>query len=162
EDRTPTLMDRLAGFRDSEVPAKSAAALRLIRQIADGGGKVVCWSNFVPNLDQFSRLVESSLHLPCFQIDGRMPAALDALHCDAKSEEEAAGDYDKRESIIERFLDAPGPAVLVTNPASCSESISLHRTCHNAIYIDRTYDCALYLQSIDRIHRLGLPQDAQV
>jgi hypothetical protein len=52
--------------------------------------------------------------------------------------------------------------VLVTNPASCSESISLHSSCHNAIYLDRTYDCALFLQSIDRIHRLGLPPDAKV
>jgi hypothetical protein len=50
----------------------------------------------------------------------------------------------------------------VTNPASSSESISLHRACHNAIYLDRTYDCAQFLQSIDRIHRLGLPPDARV
>jgi len=49
-----------------------------------------------------------------------------------------------------------GPALLVTNPASTSESVSLHQSCHNAIYLDRTYDCALFLQSIDRIHRLGL------
>jgi hypothetical protein len=52
--------------------------------------------------------------------------------------------------------------VLVTNPASCSESISLHSSCHNAIYLDRTYDCALFLQSIDRIHRLGLAPDVTV
>ena len=64
--------------------------------------------------------------------------------------------------IIQRFLGTAGPAVLVTNPASCSESISLHSSCHNAIYLDRTYDCALFLQSIDRIHRLGLPPDASV
>jgi hypothetical protein len=50
----------------------------------------------------------------------------------------------------------------VTNPASCSESISLHHSCHNAIYLDRTYDSALFLQSIDRIHRLGLPEGATV
>jgi hypothetical protein len=50
----------------------------------------------------------------------------------------------------------------VTNPASCSESISLHRGCHNAIYLDRTYDCAQFLQSIDRIHRLGLPPEVTV
>ena len=33
---------------------------------------------------------------------------------------------------------------------------------HNAIYFDRTYDGALFLQSIDRIHRLGLSPDAMV
>ena len=50
----------------------------------------------------------------------------------------------------------------MTNPATSSESISLHRACHNAIYLDRTYDAALFFQSIDRIHRLGLPEDADV
>jgi SNF2 family DNA or RNA helicase len=163
EDRNPTLMERLAAYGQTEFAAKSAAALEIIRRIASAGGKVVCWSNFVPNLDQFTTRVKNTLDLPCFQIDGRVPAGIDALHSDGASDEnEPPGDYDTREMIIEAFLDSPGPAVLVTNPASCSESISLHRTCHNAIYIDRTYDCALYLQSIDRIHRLGLPANVEV
>ena len=68
----------------------------------------------------------------------------------------------RERSIIHRFLSSEGPALLITNPASCSESISLHSACRSAIYLDRTYDCALYLQSIDRIHRLGLPADADV
>ena len=71
-------------------------------------------------------------------------------------------ELETRESIISRFLGRVGPAVLVTNPASCSESISLHHSCHNAIYLDRTYDAALFLQSVDRIHRLGLSPDATV
>jgi hypothetical protein len=76
--------------------------------------------------------------------------------------DEHPGQVDTREEIIERFLAETDPAVLITNPASCSESISLHRSCHNAIYLDRTYDCALFLQSIDRIHRLGLPPHVSV
>lgn len=31
--------------------------------------------------------------------------------------------------------------------------------CHDAIYLDRSYVSTHYLQSIDRIHRLGLPPD---
>lgn len=160
-DGTPTLMDRLATYTARETPAKSLAALEIIRQIAVDGGKVVCWSNFVSNLDYFTGLVEQHLDLPVYQIDGRVPSGDDALHATA-GPTDRPGDTDTREQIIARFLDTPGPAVLVTNPASCSESISLHRTCWNAIYLDRTYDCALYLQSIDRIHRLGLPPHAQV
>ncbi|MFJ4755005.1 SNF2-related protein [Streptomyces sp. NPDC088763] len=163
EDRTPTLMERLVsyGFSD-ETPAKSAAAIDLIRSIAEKGEKVVCWSNFVVNLDHFRSLVTQTLGIPCYQIDGRVPAGQDALHSDSNSVAEVAGDDDTRESIIDKFLQERGPAVLVTNPASCSESISLHTSCHNAIYLDRTYDCAMFLQSIDRIHRLGLPADAHV
>ncbi|MCP9957281.1 SNF2-related protein [Streptomyces sudanensis] len=163
EDRAPTLMERLVsyGFSD-EIPAKSAAALELIRSIADRGEKVVCWSNFVVNLDHFRSLVTYTLGIPCYQIDGRVPAGQDALHSGSNAVIEEAGEVDTRESIIERFLQETGPAVLVTNPASCSESISLHSSCHNAIYLDRTYDCAMFLQSIDRIHRLGLPANATV
>jgi len=28
--------------------------------------------------------------------------------------------------------------------------------CHDAIYLDRTYNCGQYIQSLDRIHRIGL------
>ena len=46
--------------------------------------------------------------------------------------------------------------VLVANPAACSEGISLHTVCHHALYLDRNYNAAQFLQSADRIHRLGL------
>jgi hypothetical protein len=45
---------------------------------------------------------------------------------------------------------------LIANPAAAGEGISLHTVCHNAIYADRSYVSTHYLQSIDRIHRLGL------
>ncbi len=50
--------------------------------------------------------------------------------------------------------------VLVANPKKGGEGINLHWNCWNAIYIDRSYDCAKYLQSRDRIHRVvGLEED---
>lgn len=158
----PTLMNRLASYHESETPAKSEAALSLLSEITDRGGKAVCWSNFVGNLDQFSELVRSRLGIPCFQIDGRVPTGDDALDDQVLTSSPNPADIDTREVIINRFLTTAGAAALVTNPASCSESISLHRGCHNAIYLDRTYDCAQYLQSIDRIHRLGLPEGVVV
>jgi len=45
--------------------------------------------------------------------------------------------------------------ILVANPAACAESISLHKKCSNAVYYDLSYNCAQYLQSLDRIHRVG-------
>ena len=44
---------------------------------------------------------------------------------------------------------------MLANPAACAESISLHKTCHNAIYYDLSYNGAQFLQSLDRIHRVG-------
>ena len=48
---------------------------------------------------------------------------------------------------------------MIANPAAASEGISLHRVCHHAIYLDRNFNAAQYLQSEDRIHRLGLAKD---
>jgi hypothetical protein len=135
--------------------------IRIVSDIAARNEKVVCWSNFVPNLDYFSELVRTRLGTPCFQIDGRVAAAEDSPD-QISSAQLRFEQEDTRERIIEQFLDTSGAAVLVTNPASCSESISLHRSCHTALYLDRTYDCSLFLQSIDRIHRLGLPKGTKV
>ena len=49
--------------------------------------------------------------------------------------------------------------VVIANPFSVSESISLHNGCHNAIYMERDYNAANFLQSKDRIHRVGLSED---
>ena len=57
------------------------------------------------------------------------------------------------------FHSDPSCRVMIANPAACGEGISLHKACHHAIYLDRTFNAAHYLQSIDRIHRLGLGED---
>jgi SNF2 family DNA or RNA helicase len=70
-----------------------------------------------------------------------------------------AGDEDDeetREGKIKAFHDDKSIRVMVANPAAACEGISLHKICQNAIYVDRTFNAAHYLQSEDRIHRLGL------
>jgi hypothetical protein len=162
ETSGPTLMDRLSRYRSSgDIPAKSTKALELLRPVVQSGGKAVVWSNFVLNLDQFTELARQTLNIPCFQIDGRIGVG-DDIDDDESGTRSQTDIATSRERIIEAFLQTVGSAVLVTNPASCSESISLHKGCHNAVYLDRTYDCALFLQSIDRIHRLGLAPDTEV
>ena len=46
--------------------------------------------------------------------------------------------------------------VLITNPHTLAESVSLHNVCHDAIYYEYSYNLVHLLQSKDRIHRLGL------
>lgn len=70
-------------------------------------------------------------------------------------------DHETREGRIRRFHEDPNCAVLVANPAAAGEGISLHHVCHDALYLDRTYVTTHYLQSIDRIHRLGLPEGVE-
>lgn len=111
--------------------------------LASQGKKVIIWSQFVRNVEIISDRLKS--------------IGADFIHggVDAGSEEES----DTREWKIKQFHENPGKMVLVANPAAASEGISLHKVCHNAIYVDRSFNAAHYLQSEDRIHRLGLPQD---
>ena len=51
--------------------------------------------------------------------------------------------------------------VIIANPYAVAESISLHKTCHNAIYIERSFNVAHFVQSKDRIHRYGLEQNTK-
>ena len=61
-----------------------------------------------------------------------------------------------RAQIVDDFNNANGDIqVIIANPAACAESISLHKQCNNAIYYDLSYNTAQYLQSLDRIHRVG-------
>jgi SNF2 family DNA or RNA helicase len=68
-------------------------------------------------------------------------------------------DEDTRERKIRDFHLDDEKYVLIANPASCGEGISLHEVCHHAIYIDRNFNAGQYLQSEDRIHRLGLSKN---
>ena len=64
---------------------------------------------------------------------------------------------DERNLILKLFKEKKLD-VLITNPHTLAESISLHQTCHNAIYYEYSYNLVHLLQSKDRIHRLGLPE----
>jgi SNF2 family DNA or RNA helicase len=68
---------------------------------------------------------------------------------------------EERKRELRRFREDPTCAVLITNPQTLGEGISLHQVCHDAIYIDRSYNAGLFLQSIDRIHRLGLSREQE-
>ena len=49
--------------------------------------------------------------------------------------------------------------VLITNPHTLAESVSLHSVCHFAIYFEYNFNLTHMVQSRDRIHRLGLPEN---
>ncbi len=117
--------------------------VRRTRQLARQGHKVLVWSSFVANVEI---LAERLADIGAVYIHGGV---------DAGDED----DDDSREGKIRRFRHNAECRVLVANPAAASEGISLHTVCHHAIYLDRTFNAAHYLQSEDRIHRFGLSPD---
>lgn len=65
---------------------------------------------------------------------------------------------EERNEIINKFKNKEID-ILITNPHTLAESVSLHQTCHDAIYFEYSYNLVHLLQSKDRIHRLGLKLD---
>lgn len=120
---------------------KIEEACHLARNLASNGEKSIIWTQFVKTVEGVSDMLSD---LNAMYIHGGVET------------DEDEDNHASRESIIKKFHDDPSCMVLVANPAACAEGISLHKVCHNAIYIDRNYNAAHYLQSEDRIHRLGL------
>lgn len=148
----PSLCASIAGFAHPELLEqvreegggnKLEYVCRRARQLTKEGHKVVIWSTFIANVE----IIAQRLHdLGAVYIHGGVEAG---------SEE----DEETREHRVKKFHDDPYTKILVANPAACSEGISLHQVCHHALYLDRSYNAAHYLQSQDRIHRLGLPPE---
>jgi hypothetical protein len=113
------------------------------RSLARQGHKVLIWSSFLANIEY---IADELADLGAFFIHGGV---------DAGDED----DDETREGRIKRFHDDDSVMVMVANPAAAGEGISLHKVCHHAIYLDRTFNASHYLQSEDRIHRFGLPPD---
>ena len=64
---------------------------------------------------------------------------------------------EERQDILREFKSGRFQ-VLLTNPHTLAESVSLHSVCHDAVYFEYSYNLVHLLQSKDRIHRLGLPE----
>lgn len=130
-----------------EVPAKLKALSKKVTELLKQGQKVVIWANFIGTLELIKKHF-TNLDLKSELIYGKTPTRKDDL---IEINEEKT-----REDIRDEFVDPEsGLNILIANPAACAESISLHKTCFHAIYYDLSYNCAQYLQSLDRIHRVG-------
>lgn len=150
----PALLASEIGFAHSDMLAAVLAegdgpkikyVLAQTRKLAREGKKVLIWSSFVRNVEY---LAERLSDVGAVYIHGGV---------DAGDED----DDGTREGKIKQFRDNPNVRVMVANPAAASEGVSLHDVCHHAIYLDRTFNAAHYLQSEDRIHRFGLPPDQE-
>jgi len=136
------LADLLASYGAHETPAKFVVLAERLAANRAAGRKTLVWSNFVRNLEilrtQLSELSPAVVH-------GGVPSLVS--NPDAPY---------SREGELERFRSDPDCWVLLANPAAVGEGVSLHTACHDAIYMERTFNAGQYLQSLDRIHRLGL------
>jgi len=146
-----SLRELIVNYDKIEKPAKLEYLISLVKDTQKRKEKLVIWSNFVETLKLIRRtFADAGVYSKI--IYGQTP-----IEQTSPSEEES------REKIRKEFVDPKsGLDVLIANPAACAESISLHTTCHKALYYDLSYNLAQYLQSLDRIHRVGGSETVEV
>ncbi|MEI6490722.1 MAG: DEAD/DEAH box helicase [bacterium] len=111
------------------------------KEVSPTNGKVIVWTIFIKNAEDLQVYLNKS-NIKSRLLIGRIP-------------------QEEREDVIKKFNNPDNHDfnIVIANPFSVSESISLHKGCHNAIYMERDYNAANFLQSKDRIHRVGLKED---
>ncbi|WP_433585816.1 DEAD/DEAH box helicase [Microbacterium hydrocarbonoxydans] len=143
-----TLWELLRRYNEVETPAKFEQLARIVRENADQNRKTLVWTNFVRNIHALQKML--ARYEPA-AIYGAIPSEVSNPAAELTRERELA-----------RFRDrVSGCMVLLANPAAMSEGVSLHHDTNDAVYLDRTFNAGQYLQSVDRIHRLGLDPDTE-
>ncbi|WP_194269475.1 helicase-related protein [Oceanihabitans sp. IOP_32] len=136
--------NKITNYSKLEVPRKFNTILHTIQNdIFPENGKVIIWTIFIQNALELQDYLKTN-NIESKLLIGQIP-------------------QEEREITIKAFNDPNNNDfnVVIANPFSVAESISLHKGCHNAIYLERDYNCSNFLQSKDRIHRVGL-KDNQI
>lgn len=129
---------------ESFVPTKFVRVTQLVDAHKQAGTKVLVWAGFKSHINRLRQLLAA--YQPAV-VDGSVPVNDPGAPTDRVRE-------------IDRFRNDPNCTVLVATPHTLSEGISLHHTTTHQIHLDRGYNAGMFLQSLDRTHRLGLPADA--
>jgi SNF2 family DNA or RNA helicase len=127
-----SLYSLMQNLPDYELSPKYKEAVTIVAENAAKGRKTLLWTTFVRSLTTLEHMLKKY-----------SPAVV-------------YGGTPDRDEQLRRFREDPSCMVLISNPATLGEGISLHHVCHDAVYVDRDFMAGRYLQSIDRIHRLGL------
>ena len=108
-----------------------------VKNLVEKNKPVIIWCMFVDSIQSLSLELERK-GIICKTIFGEVK-------------------LEDRDKILKDFKEGK-IQVIITNPHTLAESISLHKVCHDAIYFEYSYNLVHLLQSKDRIHRLGLPE----
>ena len=121
-----------------KLTSKVCRCISLIENLVSDKKKVIVWCIFKDSIKNMQEQLES-IGIKTKSIYGEI-------------------ELNDRLTIIDEFKNGEFD-VLITNPHTLAESVSLHSICHDAVYFEYSYNLVHLLQSKDRIHRLGLPND---
>ena len=141
------VLKSILDYEAHEVPAKYVVVKKLVDDILSRNEKVVIWATFIHTIHGLKHYLENQGIL-CQELYGATPVEREGVDDELVL---------TREKIVESFQYPDCPFnVIIANPYAVAESISLHKACHNAIYVERSFNAAHFVQSKDRIHRYGL------
>jgi superfamily II DNA or RNA helicase len=133
-------MEVLKGIiNEGPASSKIKKAITITNDLIEKNEKVIVWTNWRRANIEFINSLESGL---AKQLVGGMT-------------------NEERRGVVEEFKKGE-LNVLVANPSVAGEGISLHDVCKNAIYINRSFNAIEYLQSRDRIHRIGIKESPKI
>jgi SNF2 family DNA or RNA helicase len=114
-------------------PAKFLELDEIVDEVVrQQGQKIVLWTNYLGNV---SELCERYKDLGTAPFSGEVSPA-------------------DREVTIRGFQSGDSPSVLVAVPAAGGVGITL-TAAQTAVYIDKTWNAEHWMQSVDRLHRIG-------
>ena len=133
EDNISQIFNRISSFtvRETKNSGKEPLLDELIQKILANGEKCIVWSNFIENIDYFTKKYQD---LGAVKIHGKM-------------------NMDARNRSVQKFHD-DDIRILFATPASAKEGLTLTMANH-VIFYDRGFSLDDYLQAQDRIHRIS-------
>jgi len=157
-----SLSDKIKNYDElGEIPSKISFAADLAKKKMKEGKKVIIWNSFIDNMTLFETQILKDVN-PII-VNGTIRRNGDSGVEKWKEKQRVLGLNDKtREERVEEFKNDEGARVLIASAASLGESVSLHQNlrgddvCSTAIYLDRNFNAAQFMQSVDRIHRIGV------
>jgi SNF2 family DNA or RNA helicase len=114
-------------------PAKFLELDEIVREVVhEQGQKIVIWTNYLGNVSELCRRYSEYGAAP---FSGEVTAA-------------------EREITVRAFQESAEPKILVAVPAAGGVGITL-TAAQTAVYVDKTWNAEHWMQSVDRIHRIG-------
>ena len=135
------IANKLDNLSSDYIPSKHQILIKKILPIIQNNQKVIIWARYINSIKNLHKLLSSN------GLNG------DYIIGDTGKE---GGLESERSKIIKDFKNNNDSKYLITSPMVLGESVSLHRVCHHAFYLEMDYNAATYFQSRDRIHRVWL------